>query len=744
MSAFLGVAAYWVLVMLAGLAVVDAIPFDWRSTERLAAAVIVGTIVSTIVSFVASLWIGVTPATALSGPLLVVVVAGLSRRYAWARNIAHLPDALRARSWSALSHTGLAWRVAVFGAVGVGFWLLFAHALAPVHGTLVAFSGPVWSDWSLHATLAQSYLLGHNLPPLDPFKAGSPLHYPYLDDFQPALLEALGQDLWGALDIPSFVVAVAAAILIWHAAWRVLGRKEVAASLALTLVLFGGSLGFVGLFPDGCQQLVDTTHAVSQSDCDHLSSATPLTALEVVGHLPSELLHLPRYYDGEPFTGVLTAPSLPDLEWQEPLLVYWMPQRDFAFGMGMVALAVTLGWVAVRERARPLLVAAGALGGLMPLFNPFGLLIVAGVVGVWLIWRRWWAGLIPFLIPLVVLGAVPLAIVAGGASSGAESFPLLDLGWFSHYGTSCTGAQLATAAHCTGLYLPGSSVGDMATYVVQTLGNPRFYAGLVGFWLANTGVFIPLGIAAAALVWFGRGRLNREAKELDLVVFALPFWLVFAFANLVITQSDAWDNTKWFQYWYLGAAIPVAWLLTSGRRALWRVLSALLAVTLIATGVLTTVVAIHGQSSLSEGPLVSARENWADPQVQTVAAAVERETSPGAVFLTQGQVDDPVLAVAGRSSVLGFDGWWFENYGQPLSVTIQAVTTMYAGCPDTGSCQVGRLLRQYDVSYVEFEPAGYNGIVGNQAWYAAQHLPVLVQTPEYTIYRVRGLWAPSS
>jgi len=521
----------------------------------------------------------------------------------------------------------------------------------------------------------------------------------------------------------------------------VLGGRELTATLALTLVLFGGSLGFIGLFPDGCQQLVNTTNTTSQSDCDQLSAATPLTALQVAGHLPHELQHLPRYYDGEPFTGVLTAPSLPDLEWQEPLLVYWMPQRDFAFGLGMVALATTLGWMAVRERKRPLLVAAGALAGLLPLFNPFGLLISGGVVGVWLIWRRWWGGLVAFLAPLLVLGAVPLAIVAGGASSGAHLFPLLDFGWYSHFGTSCTGSQLATTS-CNGLYLPGASVGNVATYVAQTLVNPRFYAGFVGFWLANTGVFIPLGLAAAAAAWFGRGRAKREAKELGLASFALPFWLVFAFANIVITQSDAWDNTKWFQYWYLGVAIPVAWTLTCGRRALWRVISALLLVTLIATGALTTAVAIRGQSSLSEGPTVSAKENWAGPEAQTVAAAVERETSPTAVFLTQGQVDDPVMVLAGRTSVLGFDGWWFENYGQPLTVTVAAVKTMYAGCPISGSCQVGRLLRQYDVSYVEFEPAGYNGISGNQAWYAAQNLPVLVQTPEYTVYEVRALWAP--
>ena len=731
------VTAYWLLVLLAGLVIVDAIPFDWARIERCAAALLVGVLASTCVSFVGSLWIGISPITALGGPLLIIAVGIFLRRGAWVAHMGEIAATLRARALPMFSSVGLVWRVVVLGTVALLFWVLFSHALEVGAGGVVSFSSPVWSDWSLHASIAQSYLLGQNLPPLDPEVSGAALHYPFLVDFQPALLETLGQSLWGALDMSSLAVALAAAVLIWYAAWRVVGRRELAATVGLVLVLFGGSLGFVGLYQDGCEQLANTTHSVTAADCAEVSASTPLTALKVVVHLPDELLHIPRYYDGEPFTGVLTAPSLPDLVWWEPLLTFWLPQRDFAYGMGVVALAVSLAWAGLRRREVPLLVAAGAVTGLVPLFNPLSFLAVTGIVAVWLLWARWWRGLMAFLAPLLVLGTGPLLLVVGGPHGalnnpgGYDEFPQIDLGWLSHSGVPCAGPQIAGTPQCTALYVPGATVSEVVTYAVRTLTTPGFYSGVVGFWLANTGVFIPLCAVIAAIRLRGPGGWAAQARELGLVRFMVPFFLLFAFANVVITQPSAWDNTKLFQFWYLGAAIPVAWILTVSGRKLWRAAAAVLLVSLVATGMLATLAAVRGQSSLSAGPRVSA---------QTVATAVEAGTSPSAVFLTEGQPNDPVIALAGRTSVLGWDAWPASE-GQPLEARYQAVQAMYAGCPQAGTCDLGSLLREYKVSYVEFEPVDVNLIVANEAWYRAQNLSVLVQTAHYTIYDVRPLWS---
>ena len=89
--------------------------------------------------------------------------------------------------------------------------------------------------------------------------------------------------------------------------------------------------------------------------------------------------------------------------------------------------------------------------------------------------------------------------------------------------------------------------------------------------------------------------------------------------------------------------------------------------------------------------------------------------------------------------VLAYDGWLW-SYGEPLRSRFQAVGEMYAGCGGPGPCALGRLLRTYDVSYVEFEPGDYNGIAANLSWYESQHLPVVVRTKSYVIFDVRGLW----
>lgn len=89
--------------------------------------------------------------------------------------------------------------------------------------------------------------------------------------------------------------------------------------------------------------------------------------------------------------------------------------------------------------------------------------------------------------------------------------------------------------------------------------------------------------------------------------------------------------------------------------------------------------------------------------------------------------------------MLAYDGWLW-SYGQPLARRFQAVEEMYAGCPPSGGCHLGAILRQYHVSYVEFEPGDYNNLPVNLKWFRAQHLPILVQTGGYVIFKVTRLW----
>ncbi len=732
----LALLVYWVLVGLAGLVLSDLIPLDWRLTERLAASLLLGLVASTMASFGLSLWWGIGAAAALAGPALVALAALL---VGWRRWLARgmRPAASLSYLRSRIKDQPLGWELAAFLVLGAALFFIFSRALVAGPTGISAGYPTVWADWSVHASYVQSFFVGHNLPPQDTLEAGTGLRYPFIVDFQPALLEELGQNLVGAMVVPSWLLSWAATLLVWHLAWRVTRRPGVA-SLAVALVLFGGGLGFVGLYGDGCQQLAATTAGFKAGSCTSLSAQTPAAVAAWIGHLPTELTHLARSYDGQS----QAHPPLADLQWYEPLLAFWLPQRDFAFGMGLVALISILLWQA-REGAVGLGLAAGIAGAALPWLNPFGYPVV-GLVGLaWLWRRRHRRRLLAFLVPLLLLGLPRLAYILLGPHGqlanplGANLFPQVELGWLSNSGRGCTAAQLA--AGCNSLYLPGASAAAVGEYLVLTLARPGFWGGVAGFWLANTGVFLLLG---ALLLWprrLGAGWVE-ERDRLGLLNFAAPYWGVFLVANVLVTQSWSWDNTKLFQYWYLGASIPVAWLLVvSANRRITKVAAGLVAVSLVLAGVLSLTMALEGQSSLRQAAPASTQLDWAGHQELEVAAAVRRRTSPRAVFLTEGQPNDPVAVLAGRPLVLGYAAWLW-SYGQPLKARYAAVRRIYAGCTTGSRCPVPELLRRYRVSYVEFEPGDYNQVTVNLSWFEHQHLPVLVRTSQYLILDVRGLW----
>ena len=75
----------------------------------------------------------------------------------------------------------------------------------------------------------------------------------------------------------------------------------------------------------------------------------------------------------------------------------------------------------------------------------------------------------------------------------------------------------------------------------------------VWFWLKNTGLFIPLTLAA--LLWRHDGKALVSRK---LLVFCLPFTLCFIIPNVLKMAPWIWDNIKVLFYWWLASAPLVA------------------------------------------------------------------------------------------------------------------------------------------------------------------------------------------
>lgn len=375
------------------------------------------------------------------------------------------------------------------------------------------------------------------------------------------------------------------------------------------------------------------------------------------------LAHLPRLY---------TQDATQNLQLLNPVLAYLLPQRSVLFGLEVALIVAALLWVARAERAdwRPY-AAAGVLAGAAPAFHVHGYGTAVALAAFWaLLDRR--REYVAFFVPALALG-VPQIL------------------WLVQPGA----AQI--------LWQPG--------WLAAADGH---HDSWVWFWLANSGLFIPLLLVAQ----FKRGLLPGG--------FALhfaPLWLWFIVPNLFVFQPWDWDNTKFFVFWYaFGALLVGALLVHLARRSLeGGVLATGLAVVLCLSGALD----ISRTFDPAQG-----RARFTDAAGLQVAAWVRVNTSPGARFAVAPNHNEPVPTLGGRAVLAGYPGWLWTYGLSDWPQRIDEEKRVLTGAPDAGD-----LVARYDVSYVVIGPQELaDG--ANAPYWTAHGTPVYASGP-YTIYRVR-------
>jgi len=555
--------------------------------------------------------------------------------------------------------------------LGAALAFLFGRAVEVTPAAWLAHYNNTWSDWSFHAAYTTSFVYGQNLPPQNPLFAGTSFRYPFAPDFASALLMAGGWSLPAALTWPSWAMATLAlaGLILW--ARRLTGNLA-SGVIAVLLTLLGGGLGFWFFLGDAAR----------------------------LG-LVTALAHPLQSYDRYP-------PPL-NIQWYNPILSYYLPQRSFVFGAAIVmavllmltaALQATplLAWrqaLAGLLEARPRVggqgaafLLAGVLTGLLPWFHVHSLLVLALVTITWaVLWPRpAWL----LFAAAVFLLAIPrlAAVIPGDVSAPAGlHYPRLDLGWLANAGLS--GFDLLTLPVVWGW-----------------------------FWIKNTGLFIPL---------LGIALLTRFALPARSRLMLAPFLTVFVVANLVVFQPWDWDNTKVLVLWYLASGVGVAALLVFVARH-WRVgwiASTLIGVTLLASGALSLI-----QWLPPQGPTFT----WFSREDIALAEVVRSSTDAHAVFLTGDEVNNPIPDLAGRAVLMSYRGWLW-TYGIDYSRREQDIAEMYLGAPDSVD-----LLRRYGVNYVLVGPEEVS------AWHADpgffdRTLPLLTKTEHYRIYLVPSPFA---
>jgi hypothetical protein len=625
--------------------------------ERAVIGIVLAVVVLTLLGYILALAIGVMVGLVLLLALLGLAAGGF---LLW-RHLPRLRAAVATRPWTHPATISVAVAVCI---VGLAMAYLFLRAVEVTPSAWMAHYNNTWSDWSFHASYTTTFVYGQNLPPQNPIFSGTPFRYTFAPDFASALLVAGGWSIPAALAWPSWGMTVLAlsGLILW--ARRLTGGIG-AGVIAVTLTLLGGGFGFWMFFGDAARSgLINT------------------------------LAHIPRTYDRSCPDPSCISPSY-NVQWYNPILSYYLPQRAFVFGAAIVMAVLLLvtpallrtpffrwretldtirkswrRWT-IKSEAVAFFV-AGGLTGVLPLFHVHSLVVLGIVTVCWAILfpRPAWLG----FFAVMALLAIPRLLMAVPGDAGAppdHQYPRWLIGWVS--GT------------------------DFPPW----------------FWIKNTGLFWPLLLLALLSPLALRGRIR---------LLIAPFSLVFLVANLIKFQPWDWDNSKLLVFWYMASAVAVGALLVRLVRAhlAGAVVAAAIWLSLVASGVLSLL-----QYLPPQGPAYV----WFTTEEVQLAAQVRQQTPPKAVFVTGEQPTNPIADLAGRSVLMSYPGWLW-SYGINYTQREADLARIYSGGP-----QALDLLHHYHADYVVIGPSETSAYKPNLNYFGTQFRLVL-HTANYQIYAV--------
>jgi hypothetical protein len=413
----------------------------------------------------------------------------------------------------------------------VFFELFRTRMLQRGAGGIYSGGGSTWFDLNLHLAISTSFLYGHNYPPVyTPFPP-APLVYPFLPDFQTALLVGAGLDLHSALTVTGVTLALAIVGLFYSLAQRIGqsllpasmrereraqaveteaskergqgagARAQWGACVATILFLLNGGLGFLYFFRDW-----------------RLSGKS----------FPDFWSHLKTNYAHMPAEGI---------QWANLISDGLLPQRPILYGIPLTLICITLFAIVWQDGPRDgrwsgwrSLLGAGLLASVLPFFHVHSYVAV-GLISIALFIlrpRRVW---LLFFVPALMLALPRLIPLMGHVGQG---FFRLQPGW--------------------------RGTGGMSWPL---------------YWFRNTG--LPL-----LLIFPAYFTAPAEWRR-----FYLAFVALLLFSLLVIISPNDFDNIKLIYYWYAMTCVLIAdWLVRLAVLHRQRVAAALLFIASIATGAL--------------------------------------------------------------------------------------------------------------------------------------------------------------
>ncbi|MBS7616262.1 hypothetical protein KEJ45_03585 [Candidatus Bathyarchaeota archaeon] len=463
----------------------------------------------------------------------------------------------------------------------------------------------IQGDYSFHVSVINSFAYRDNFPPQYPIMVNASMNYPFMVDFLSSILIKTGFDLRSSIIIPNVLLQASTLYLVASLASRLIKKRYVGVLSAL-MFFFAGNMGIIYAIND----------AVNYGDF-----------MKWITSLPTD------------YSGSSISP-LPEMRFGNPIAVMLMPQRSSMLGIGISLVVYILVLYALQNSGSTReLVFAGILSGVLPSVHPHSFIAVS-VVFFFLIFefKKDAKFAAYFLVPLALLALPQVLIIQTQVRGG---FMGLTIGWLNE-----NLAKMKALDWSTPLSIIASTVGSISI--------------LAKFWLMNIGlIIVPFAI--------GLLKSDRLVRQ-----FYSPYITLFVLGNFVRFQPWDWDNYKIFMQWHMLTVIVAAYgiieiarlpqelpnfkrtFLCVFNKPFLRKAFASIAVVVILFFSMATGFLSHAKA-FQESYLM-----WSDDDV-AFADWIRENTPPESLFLTSTHYLHPVVTIAGRQIVLGYEGWLWSH-----------------------------------------------------------------------------------
>jgi hypothetical protein len=654
---------------------------DAPGTVRLCAGASIGLASLGLFGFIFASFMGLTLATlilataAVASPL--VLLTEPKRRAQVRADLSRMTHAVRRATLRPNSSTIAS--LIFFALISLVLWLAFDRAMFERPDGIYTGAINNFGDLPFHVSVITSFAYGGNFPPEDPTFAGARFTYPFIADLVAAIFVRVGASLRDAMLLENLLLGLAF-VRLFHYWTLKLVRDSGAALIAPVLVLLSGGLGWVLLLGETFQ---------GKQDFFDL------------------LMNLQHDYTILPNT---------TWRWANALTSLLIPQRGMLLGLPLAIIVFTQWWTVIEgksqkekgkggkegkakksrvgktvaEPAQPYsaspfpfsfflfpsarrMVAAGAVAGLLPLVHAHSFVVV------------------------MMVGAC-LALLTGREQWRA---------WAAFFGVALIIAapQMWWATHASSVH--------GGTFFGWQFGWDRGEENFLWFWFKNTGLFIPLTVAA--ILW----RDETHLVPRRVVIFYLPFTLCFIIPNLIKLAPWVWDNIKVLFYWYIASAPLVALLLARLWRGgvLYRAMAMALLVSLTLAGGLDVWRIISHASEFREF----------DRDGIAFSEMIRQDTAPRALVLHAPTFNHPVF-LTGRRSLMGYPGHIW-THGLEYAPREAEIKRIYAGAADAEE-----LLARYRVEYAVVGPLERNLMPVSDTFFLKYIL--VGETGGYRLYKI--------